>query len=69
MKETFRKMLNSLLESKSVLRLFCIPMSIASIITMIEAGITSTGLRTHNCRRTGAYYASRLGVPESTIKV
>ena len=36
---------------------------------MPESAITDPGLRTHSCRRTAAYYAAWLGVPETTIKV
>lgn len=35
----------------------------------IESGVNPSGLRTHSCRRTAAYYASWIGIPESTIKV
>lgn len=65
-KEAFRKMLNTLLESEvdniivQYIHVHC---------NHTEAEIVTVGLRTHSCRRTGAYYASWLGVPESTIKV
>lgn len=40
-----------------------------NVLVRTEAGLTSTGLRTHSCRRTAAYYAAWLGIPEATIKV
>ena len=42
---------------------------VAYLHVRAASGIESTGLRTHSCRRTAAYYASWLGIPESTIKV
>lgn len=35
----------------------------------IESDIEPDGIRTHSCRRTAAYYAAWLGIPEATIKV
>ena len=65
-KEAFRKMLNTFLESE-VDNFVQYMLTVVAIHT--EAEIATAGLRTHSCRRTGAYYASWLGVPESTIKV
>ena len=39
------------------------------IFFLSESGIDPSGLRTHSCRRTAAYYAAWQGIPEATIKV
>lgn len=66
-KETFAKMLSTLIESK--LAVSCLLKMSLLLSGSIESGVDPSGLRTHSCRRTAAYYAAWLGIPEATIKV
>lgn len=67
-KEAYRKMMSSMVDSKSLARcmLLC---DLFKYHSTPESGIERRGIRTHSCRRTAAYYAAWLGIPEATIKV
>ena len=78
--ETFRKFLRELVDglSYTLLQLHaacraCKLNVTCELIACTDQPAASSmnpcGIRTHSCRRTAAYYAAWLGIPEATIKV